>query len=254
MRIGLLGHGEIGKAVRTVYTVRAQLLGTEPNFCFLIKDLDRDDGLTGLDVLHVVIPFSDNFVSIVEKEIIDSAAKMTIIHSTVAVGTTSKIQDFLLGSEIVHSPCRGVHPKLYEGLMTFPKFVGGRHASAVHSAVEHMRSLGINAVECKNAETTELAKLLDTAYYGVCIAFHGEAARACEKFGADFHDVMTAFNSSYNDGYKKLGRTDVVRPVLTPPGSEIGGHCVVQNAELLKTQFDSTALELILEYKKKSRQ
>jgi len=41
------------------------------------------------------------------------------------------------------------------------------------------------------------------------------------------------WNKQYNDGYTKLGKSNVVRPVLTPPSGKIGGHCVSQNFELL---------------------
>ena len=91
---------------------------------------------------------------------------------------------------------------------------------------------------------------MDTSYYGVCIAYHGEALRASEKFGANFDQVMSVYNQTYNEGYSKLGKQNVVRPVLTPPVDGIGGHCVVENAELLGKQFQSTALDLILQYKR----
>ena len=41
----------------------------------------------------------------------------------------------------------------------------------------------------------------------------------------------------------------VVRPNLVPPEKGIGGHCVMQNTELLMKQFESKAFELIMEYK-----
>ena len=43
---------------------------------------------------------------------------------------------------------------------------------------------------------------------------------------------MTKFNHTYNEGYKKLGKTYVVRPVLYPT-DKIGGHCIIPNAKLL---------------------
>ena len=42
----------------------------------------------------------------------------------------------------------------------------------------------------------------------------------------------------------------VVRPNLYQPSNGIGGHCVIQNTELLLTQFESMALDLIVQYKK----
>jgi UDP-N-acetyl-D-mannosaminuronate dehydrogenase len=244
MRIGILGYGEIGKAIHQLYLA-------DEKFNIFVKDIERNDGLISLDVLNVSIPYNESFdfVEAVVQNVIESCAKVVIIHSTVAIGTTSKIKERLPNTIVAHSPCRGVHPHLYEGLLTFEKLIGSPvHADATKVS-EHFDFLRIKNRVCKNAETSELAKLLDTSYYGLCIAYHGEALKACEHFDADFSDVMTFYNSTYNDGYKKLGKTNVVRPVLTPPTNGIGGHCVIQNAELLDKQFKSIALDLILKYK-----
>src|SRR3989344_5362217 len=92
-KVGIIGYGEIGKAISKFYK--------KP----LIKDLNRDDGLKSVEILHICIPWSDNFVEIVKKEIREIKPKLTIIHSTVSVGATKKI-----GGRTVHSPVRGVHP------------------------------------------------------------------------------------------------------------------------------------------------
>jgi UDP-N-acetyl-D-mannosaminuronate dehydrogenase len=248
MRVGILGHGEIGKAIHEVY--RKSSLTSD----ILVKDLNRDDHLVDLDVLNVSIPFNDSFdfMEVVCGVVKQSNTRILIVHSTIPVGTTRKLKE-LLGPAIAvaHSPCRGVHPHLYEGIMTFPKYVGSISKEDAVKVSDHLTSLGISTHICENSESSELAKLLDTSYYGICIAFHGEALRACKQFGANFEDVMTVYNETYNSGYSSLGKTNVVRPVLTPPEEGIGGHCVVQNADLLMKQFDSKALELITDYRKK---
>lgn len=248
MKIGILGYGEIGRAIHKVY------LNTKtPNFHVFIKDLNRDDGLHDIDVLNVSIPYNDsfNFVDAVKGVIESSDAKLTIVHSTVAVGTIRRLKELLPNKKIVHSPCRGVHPNLYEGIKTFPKFVGSLTTEDTTYAAKHLSDIGIKVIECENSETTELAKLLDTSYYGICIAYHGEAMKACEKFGANFEQVMTTYNQTYNQGYTQLGKGNVVRPVLSAPVGGIGGHCVVENAELLLKQFQSPALDFIIQYKRK---
>ena len=56
-KIGILGYGEVGRAIAKFYK--------NPK----IKDLKRDDGLVGVDILNVCIPWSDDFFSIVKDEI-----------------------------------------------------------------------------------------------------------------------------------------------------------------------------------------
>ena len=99
------------------------------------------------------------------------------------------------------------------------------------------------------SKTTELAKLFCTTYYGLCIAWHAEMKKICDKEGIDFEKAVTDFNNTYNEGYAKLGMQNVVRPVLYPPAGAIGGHCIVPNAEILKKYYQSEALDLILKYK-----
>jgi len=232
-KIGILGYGEVGQAISRFYQ--------NPK----IKDLKRDDGLGGVEILHICLPWSDKFIGIVKKEIKKINPKLTIIHSTIAPGTVKKI-----GGMIVHSPVRGVHPKLFEGIKTFVKYIGADNKSAGEMARKHLKSLGIKAKVFMPSTTTEIGKILDTTYYGLVIAWHGEMKKICDKLGVDFDSAVTDFNKTYNEGYKKLGKANVMRPVLYPPTGKIGGHCVCENAEILKKYYNGEALKLILKYSK----
>jgi hypothetical protein len=75
-------------------------------------------------------------------------------------------------------------------------------------------------------------------------------AKICKKEKVNFDDVATEFNKTYNEGYTKLGKKNVVRPVLFVDDKPIGGHCVVPNAKILKKFYDSEAFDLVLKYKK----
>lgn len=236
--IGILGYGEVGQAIAEFYE--------KPK----IKDLNQDDGLKGVEILHICLPWSDNFIKIVKREIKEIKPKLTIIHSTVAPGTTKKI-----GGIVIHSPIRGVHPHLYQGIKTFVKYIGADDKKAAKLAQKHLESLGIKTKVFYPSVTTELGKLFDTSYYGLCIAWHGEMKEICDKFKVDFDEAVTDFNKTYNESYKKLGKLNVIRPVLYPPQKSAGinGHCVVSNAQILKKYFKSLALDLILEYQPKKK-
>lgn len=254
-RVGILGYGEVGQAIASFYK--------KPK----IKDLasGRNDfspegapaqkmpgGAHEFDVLHVCIPYSDQFVKLVANEIEWYCPNgLVIINSTVPVGTTQKVMDAAGSQKVVHSPVRGVHPNLAEGIKTFVKFVGSDHPSVGIAAMVHFKSIGIKASIIYNSKTTELMKLLDTTYYGVIIAFHAYANELCERENLNFERVMSDANTTYNAGYTKLGKKNVVRPVLfAPPDGKIGGHCVVPNAELLLKQFgQDPLLDAILRHK-----
>lgn len=228
-KVGIFGYGEVGKAVHGLYRKRKK-------YKVFLKDLDRNEFPKDLDLLHVCIPYNQDFIELVTQNIHDHAKDaLVMIHSTVAVGTTKKIAEHYKFT--VHSPVRGVHPNLLKGLKTFIKYVGSEDAGAGRISTEHLEDLGVQAMAVYKSGTTELLKLLDTTYYGLAIAFHDYAAKLCEQLGLNFDVVMTHANNSYNAGYYQLGKPEVLRPILYPPEGPIGGHCVVPNAKILKEIF-----------------
>ena len=131
MKIGILGYGEVGKALAELCTNPA------------IKDLNRDDGLAGIEVLHVCIPYKEKFVGIVVQEVTTHTPALTIIHSTVAPHTTRTIQHLVpRNCYVVHSPVRGVHPNLAKSLLTFTKFVGSDYPQGGRLAKKTLEELG----------------------------------------------------------------------------------------------------------------
>jgi hypothetical protein len=234
-RVGILGYGEIGKAISQFYK--------KP----LIKDLNRDDGLLGVEILHICIPWSDKFVEITKKEIKKIKPKLTIIHSTIALGTTKKLADKFNGM-VVHSPIRGVHPKLYRGIKTFVKYIGADNKKAGKMAEKHLKSLGIKTKVFYPSATTEALKLWDTTQYGWFIVLNKEIKKWCDENGLDFEAVYTDANKTYNEGYKKLGRPEVVRPYLKYLKGKIGGHCVIPNCRILNSEIAKFILRKNISY------
>lgn len=244
----IIGGGEVGASLKTVLDARK-----DRKKCGMIDKRDKDfkeknEG-TKCDTLHICFPYSKNFIEETLKYLNRLEPKLCIIHSTVPVGTTTKINYLAFATKVaplthvVHSPVRGQHPNLDVGILTFVKYVGTESKEAFNEAKKEMDNM--NVVWSDKPENTELGKLLDTSYYGLCISWHREMERLCKYFGVNFENAVTDFNVSYNTGYSIL-RPNVVRPILTSPGKKrIGGHCVLQNAKLLNSQHRSKFLELI---------
>jgi hypothetical protein len=100
-------------------------------------------------------------------------------------------------------------------------------------AIAHLCDLGLQVYPVEGSRATELLKLLCTTYYGKCIAFTWDAKKLLLENGVNF-DFFGEWNENYNEGYKKLGMDQVVRPILKAEDTKIGGHCVVPNAQILK--------------------
>ena len=246
MRIGIIGLGEVGSAIKMVYEKNQQ------NFELFTMDVNHDKINDSVNILNVCIGWSESFIStVVEKA---RLCNYVVIHSTVPVGTSKKIEE-ATQKPVIHSPIRGVHPHLYTGIMTFEKYFGSASEDIAISnyIANHFESLGIKTRVLSNSNTTELGKLLDTTYYGICIAWHQHMKEMCDFFNGEFEEAVTLFNNTYNEGYENLGMSNVIRPVLYPPGKTIGGHCIIPNAEILNEDFKSSFIEALLKFKKENK-
>lgn len=218
----VIGLGEIGGAIRTIVHADGY-------------DSREDSDLAGeWDVLHVCFPYSDTFVASVRAYQKYTKAELVIVHSTVPVGTCD-------AEGWVHSPVRGIHPHLEQGIRTFVKFFGGTRA---HEGAKIFRDQGIKTMTSLEARETEALKLWDTTIYGWNILLEKAIKAYCEKNGLDFSTVYTLANATYNDGYARLGRPEFTKYVLKDFPGAIGGHCVRENWELLDDPITQIAKDL----------
>ncbi len=253
--VGLLGNGEIGSSLLKVY----EQAGFED---IVVRDPFQGlcRSLSACEIVNVCIPFHgyDKFVSTL-KDLDLCTGCVLIIQSTIGVGCTDLLQNDLPHVVCAHSPVRGVHPNLTEGLMAFEKYVGVsdmffKDESVTDRLTDHVKSLGMKPVLCR-AKESELAKVVSTTLYGVSIAAITDVSRMCDAYGVDFSKVFTRWQTGYNSGYTALGKPNVCRPVLTPvPENEdgknvIGGHCVLPNCILLKSTAGETNMaDFVLRY------
>ena len=84
-------------------------------------------------------------------------------------------------------------------------------------------------------ETLELAKLGETTYFGVLIAFAQELNRYANRVDGDYAEALDFFEE-----------VDFLPNTKYFPGF-IGGHCVIPNIDLMRTIASSPMLEAVLE-------
>jgi hypothetical protein len=225
--VGVVGFGEVGRGIAALYDYEVH--AEDP-----AKDMEIPDDVK-LSVLHVCTPYFDGFENMVIELFFRHCPDCTIVNSTVPVGTTERIGRNV--KRIVHSPVRASHPNMEQGLRHYVKFIGADDNKTGLAAAYYFKEVGVPVRVVAGSRTTELAKLLDTTYYGTCIAFHKYAKGLCDREGLNFEDVMTEFNRTYNIGVLGLDKANFARPVLYPPEGPIGGHCVVPNIRLLEAQY-----------------
>jgi hypothetical protein len=186
-----------------------------------------------VDVMHVCFPFEiPDFIGEVARYIDLLQPRLTVINSTVAVGTTRAVHQ-RTGARIGHSPVRGKHARMLEELSTYVKFVGAVGEGADTEIAEHFSSLGLQTRVLSSPEATELAKLTETTYFGLLIAWAQEVERYCDRVEVDYEEIA-AF-------YEEIQ----FFPRVTYFPGVIGGHCVMPNIEILSRLDDSPLLDAI---------
>ncbi len=243
INIGIIGVGEVGNAIKQI---------VEKKHTVFLRD-KQYDGIKGqaIENLHICIPFTSNFISLVTDAILEIRPSLTILHSTVAPKTTETIQRKTKKS-VVHVPIRGDHTRFGEDILeNFCLYIGSISDKDAKTAKKYFHSLGVRNIEIlQSPRETELGKLFDTAYYAWNILFCKITNTIVEKYDANFEQVYKAFNTTYNQGYEK-NRPEVRRPVLTPTPGPIGGHCIIPNAEILGNAIANPITTVILEQNKK---
>ncbi len=92
-------------------------------------------------MLHICIPVpnKNKFIEIAKSYIEKYQPKLTIVNSTVPIGTTMELYK-QCGGLIAHSPCRGVHKNkeyMKKEFSRWAKYVGGATPEAGIAAQEH---------------------------------------------------------------------------------------------------------------------
>lgn len=218
--IVLGGKGQVGGAIAEILSEHGTRLS--------VVDLGlRPKTWEKKSVLHVAIPYSKEFVTVVKSEIKRYKPSLVIVHSTVPVGTTRQ-----LGEMVAHSPVRGQHNDLKYSIMRFIKYVAGVTRVAGQRAFKHLHANGFPAYLWGKPEETELMKLLCLSRYLNDLALYEKAYQLCVDFKVA-PNRMLDWTDSYNDGYAK---SKYVRPSFTFPMGKVGGHCVMSVSKMLQAQ------------------
>jgi UDP-N-acetyl-D-mannosaminuronate dehydrogenase len=221
----VVGLGEIGKPLFQIAGKHHRVIGVDIS--------PPSELIQDVSFLHICFPFQvTDFVAEVARYIELFRPVVTIINSTVAVGTTRAIAQ-RTGRAVVYSPVRGKHIRMMEDLLFYRKFIGALDRASGQQAAEHFESMGFRTKTLSSPEVTELAKLTETTYFGLIIAWAQQLERYCDQAGTSYNDVIQFYEEiSFFPSTKYF------------PGI-IGGHCVMPNIKLLRKFDDSLLLRAI---------
>jgi len=222
----VIGLGEIGKPLKEVLEQAYLIIG---------RDIDPVEISGKIGVLHVCYPYQvGDFVETTVNYIEQYQPELTIVHSTLVPGTMQKVFE-RVGGQLAYSPVRGKHTRMRQELMHYTKFIAGMTPEAGERGMEYLSGAGFKARQVSTCESLELAKIIETTYFGLLIAWAQEVERYCAALGANYDEAMLLTQE-----------VNYLPPVVFQPGF-IGGHCIMPNIQLLETVCPSPFLDLMKE-------
>lgn len=223
-KIIVAGLGEVGKPLFELISRHHDTIGMDVAPVHVAGDVD---------ILHVCYPYQiKDFIGETVRYVDRFKPAITVINSTVAIGTSRAVAE-RTGAKVVNSPVRGKHARMFEDLRMYTKFIGALDTASADLASKHFESVGLKTKVLSSPEATELAKLTETTYFGLMIAWAQEVERFCEHSKLSYDEVISFYHE-----------IPFFPRVKYYPGV-IGGHCVMPNIEILGRFASSLILDAI---------
>ncbi len=169
--------------------------------------------------------------------------QLILIKSTIPPGTTRNIVYKILSKnkkniDVVFSPERLAEGNAINELKTLPIIVGGINNKASERASEFWKkSIDVETIIVKSAETSEFVKLANNAWIDLNIALAHDLARLSDTLDHDIDiiEVISAANSL------KKGNSNVN---ILAPSNGVGGYCLTKDPWFLYTLGKEKGIEL----------
>ena len=225
------GLGEIGYPILKLLSKKQTTVGydIDKNSTNKLKFKTLQDTQTSF--LHIAIPVTTKFDSNILELNKKFKPECIVIHSTISLGTTERIQK-KLSIPLIYSATRGVHKRMLKDIKRYMKFFAiSKNAPkkqwAIKTFSRKMKNCGVKTRQMSTPETLELGKILcDTSYLGWLINYAQLTNMIAIQYNVNY-DEMWGFSDEI---HKFLGN----RPKMYP--GFIGGHCIIPNLDLMHNQ------------------
>jgi len=225
------GLGEIGYPILKFLSKKQITVGYDVDERLMNKSKFKKFQETQTSFLHIAIPVTSKFELNILQLYKKFKPECIVIHSTIGPGTTERIQE-KLDVPLIYSATRGVHKRMLKDMKRYTKFFAiSKNAPkkqwATKAFSRKMKNCGVKTKQMSKPETLELAKIVcDTSYLGWLVNFAQISNVISKQYNVDY-DEMWTFSEEI---HKFLGN----RPKMYP--GIIGGHCVIPNLQLLRSQ------------------
>jgi hypothetical protein len=213
----IIGYGEIGCALHGLLNGDVE---------FIDKGYPNNVKSKDFDVIHICFGYTDNFIENVNEYLKKYNHDYIMVHSTVKVGTISK-----LNGKCIYSPVRGRHTG--DGFMGDIKKYIKYYATNRNGSTSKMIKTwfkDVDLIPVDSIESLEFAKSVSTTYTLLNVLFEKWVYKKCKDIGLDYNFIYKEWNKSYNKNIKPEWK----RPIYDRIEGNIGGHCLLPNLELIE--------------------
>ncbi len=156
-----------------------------------------------------------------------------ILESTVPVGATQKLADYLCEQTdlemgdfyVAHCPERVLPGKIFNELVANDRVIGGINKDSVYKAQELYAQFVTGKIYLTDAKTAEMVKLIENSSRDVEIAFAHQVASMAYAVGLNPYEVIELAN--------KHPRVNILKP-----SCGVGGHCIAVDPWFLIETFE----------------
>lgn len=192
-------------------------------------------------IIAVPTPFKDDKAADLSA-VFDAARMITqqlkkgdtiILESTVPVGTTQKLADFMHDSTglfagidfyVAHCPERVLPGKIFHELVHNARIIGGINKTSVEKAALLYKKFVHGELYLTDATTAEMVKLVENSSRDTQIAFAHQVASMAYSAGLNPYEVIELAN--------KHPRVNILQPTCG-----VGGHCIAVDPWFLVESF-----------------
>ncbi len=155
--------------------------------------------------------------------------EVVILESTSPPGTTRRVSEWLAEARpdlvfahqtdgtpdifVAHCPERVLPGRMMIEIVTNDRVIGGITGACAEKAAEIYGVFCQGEIVLTDAESAEMAKLVENAFRDVNIAFANELSLICDHLGLDIWEVIRMAN--------RHPRVNILQP-----GPGVGGHCI----------------------------
>lgn len=216
----ILGNGEVASAITS---------NLDGDIAIYDKGQWEDKDNINCNILHITIPFSNEFVKIVSNAQLVFLPDITVIHSTVKPGISDKIENCL------YSPVLGRHADAFaQNIKMYIKFFAGDEKE--YEKIKDVFKVRTEYWGYNKAEL-EYTKIMSTTMMYWYLVFNKELEKDCKKNGYDYINVYYRWLENYNHGIGEE-HPNWKRPIYEKMVGDIpGGHCLSPNIQLVENDI-----------------